>query len=90
MINRSLAATHARLCRFGRYRLVREDPNPQLPTTLYVTHNSPPGRLNLAASHPTRFQGLQAKLAKGKLVPTARAALHPPTMLFSIFRAFWQ
>jgi hypothetical protein len=55
-----------------------------------VTHKSPPCRLNLAAGHPTRLQSLQSELAKGKRIPPTCPAFHPSTMLFSIFRPFWQ
>src|SRR5262245_45373678 len=77
----ALAGTHARLGRLLRHRLVGEDGDPHLPTTLDVTGHRDSSSLDLAVRDPARLERLDPVVAEVHARATlgraaASAALH--------------
>src|SRR5690606_23078969 len=84
----TLAVTHTNLCRLVGNRLVREDTDPDTPTTLDVTGHRTTRRFNLASRDAAAFGCLQAEFAKrhGRTSLMRNAGV-TAFLLFTIFSA---
>src|SRR5688500_15478281 len=90
---RALALPHTRFRRLLGDRLVREDPDPDLPATLDVARQRDPRRLDLAVRDPPGLQRLQPVVAERDLGTTrgqaARATLEHLSKFYSLRTKHW-
>src|SRR5262249_20237253 len=88
---RTFAFAHTSLCRLLGDRLVVEDADPQLATTLDVARDGDTTSFNLATGDPRYFHRLQRISAESDLGAALRRACAPPALLLAIldlFRSF--
>src|SRR5438874_2817331 len=78
-----LPLPHTRFCRFFGDWFVRENANPHFATTTDVACHGYTTSLNLPASNPRRFQGLQSILPETDFLSPSRLTIHPSTVLFT-------
>jgi hypothetical protein len=88
-LRRRFAFSHSRLCGFLRERLIREDLNPDFPTSPNVSGDRDTRGLDLPIRDPSWFDRLESVFAKRDLVTTRRGALHPAPVLLSELHASW-
>src|SRR5690606_22062634 len=81
----TLTLTHPDLERLLRDRLVREDPDPDLTTTLDVAGHGDTRSLDRAVGDPAAIQGLQPVLAEGHLGAAGGVPAHPALHLLTVF-----
>ena len=65
--------------------LVREDPDPDLPTPFDVPGHGHTGRFDLAVGDPRRFLGLEAVFPEGNFVSTGGLATHLALVRLPVF-----
>src|SRR5262245_23582615 len=80
----ALARTHSGLGRLLGDRLVREDVDPDLATTLDGTGHGDTGSLDLAGGQPTRLEGLDAVLAEAQRGTTLGHAIGATAVLLAV------
>jgi hypothetical protein len=88
MVWGTLTPTHTGFRWLLGHRLIREDTNPDVATTADIASDGTPGRFNLAAGNPGRFQSLQTKVAKFDLVPGLGFTPAVPFMALSVSHSF--
>src|SRR5438477_427081 len=85
---RALAAPHANLGRFGRYRDVGEDADPDAADALDVARDRAPRRLDLARRDAARVDRLEAEGAKIERRAALGHAMNAALMRLAVFAAF--
>src|SRR5205085_3777709 len=85
----ALSFTHARLSRLLRYRLVREDANPDFAAALNEPRDRDTAGLDLAIGDPRRVQRLQTEVAELKRRTAPRLAAHPSALLLAVLHFLW-
>ena len=68
---------------------LREDLDPNLPTTLHVTGNSDTGSFDLTVADPMRIKGLQTVVTKGNSLATLSFTTHVTTLNLTVLYSLW-
>src|SRR5512133_24797 len=83
----ALTGAHSGLSRLLGDRLVREDPDPELPALLHVAGDGDASRLDLAGREPTALRGREAVLALGEIRATVGLAAHAALHHLAVLRS---
>src|SRR4051812_35309160 len=86
-LGRALTGTHAGLGRLLRVRLVREDVDPDLASTLDLAGHRDTGSLDLAVGDPTAIERLEAVLAVLDVRAAPCISGHAAPMLLAVLDA---
>ena len=89
VLRRTFTGTHAGLGRFSRYRLIRENLDPDLAAALDVTRHGDTSCLDLTVRDPSRLEGYEAILAMANRIAAMSLALHTATELLAILSTLW-
>ena len=90
VINCSLPRTHAGFGRLACHRLVGENANPYLATTLDVSSNRAPRRFDLTTGNPGRLGSHESIIAEGYLAAASRDTTKITLVVLAIFHTLWQ